>query len=296
MKETELGEQVAKVVQEKAEEVNRFVAFFNGKIPALLDFGLKLAIAGIVFFIGSKVISILLKILKRSFHRVQMEEGSVHFMESLVKALLYIVLVAGLATYLGVKEASIAALLGSMGVGIVFALKESLSNLAGGFILLIMKPFTVGDYIVEDGHGNEGTVEKIDLFYTYLLTPDHRTVSVPNGVLSNTSLTNISMQDKRQIREVVGISYEADIRYAKEMIEKVLHADEGVLKTEPAEVFVNNLGESSVEIGWRVWVRPEDYFAVRWRITESIKYALDEAGIEIPYRQMVVSVRQTKEE
>ena len=296
MKETELGEQVVKVVQEKAEEVNRFVAFFNGKIPALLDFGLKLAIAGIIFFIGSKVISILLKILKRSFRRVQMEEGSVHFMDSLVKALLYIVLVAGLATYLGVKEASIAALLCSMGVGIVFALKESLSNLAGGFILLIMKPFTVGDYIIEDGHGNEGTVEKIDLFYTYLLTPDHRTVSVPNGVLSNTSLTNISMQEKRQIREIVGISYEADIRSAKEIIERVLCSDEGVLKTEPTEVFVNNLGESSVDLGWRVWVRPDDYFAVKWRITESIKYALDEAEIEIPYRQMVVAVRQAKEE
>ncbi len=296
MQETELGEQVAQAVQERADEVNRFVEYFNKQLPSLLDFGLKLVFAGILFFIGSRVIRFLLKMLKRSFLRTQMEEGSIHFMDSLVKAILYIVLVAGLATYLGVKEASIAALLGSMGVGIVLALKESLSNLAGGFILLIMKPFAVGDYIKEDGHGNEGTVKRIDLFYTYLLTPDNRTVSVPNGILSNTSLTNLSMQDKRQIRETVGISYETDIRAAKEVIGKVLLSDEGVLPAEPTEVFVDALGESSVELGWRVWVKPEDYFAVRWRITEAIKYALDEAGIEIPFRQLEVSVRQQEKE
>lgn len=296
MQETELGEQVAKAVQEKAEEVNQFMEFINGKIPAMLDFGLKLVIAAIIFFIGSRVISLLQKLLKRSFRRAQMEEGSLNFMDSLVKALLYIILVAGLAAYLGVQSASIAALLGSMGVGIVLALKESLSNLAGGFILLMMKPFTVGDYIREDANGNEGTVEKIDLFYTYLLTPDNRTVSVPNGSLSNTSLTNVSMQEKRQIREIVGISYQADIREAKETIEKVLLADEAVLTTEPVEVFVDNLGESSVDLGWRVWVRSEDYFAVRWRLTEEVKYAFDEAGIEIPYRQLEVAVRQAAKE
>lgn len=296
MQETELGEQVAKAVQEKAEEVNQFMEFINGKIPAMLDFGLKLVIAAIIFFIGSRVISLLQKLLKRSFRRAQMEEGSLNFMDSLMKALLYIILVAGLAAYLGVQSASIAALLGSMGVGIVLALKESLSNLAGGFILLMMKPFTVGDYIREDANGNEGTVEKIDLFYTYLLTPDNRTVSVPNGSLSNTSLTNVSMQEKRQIREIVGISYQADIREAKETIEKVLLADEAVLTTEPVEVFVDNLGESSVDLGWRVWVRSEDYFAVRWRLTEEVKYAFDEAGIEIPYRQLEVAVRQAAKE
>lgn len=296
MLETELGEQVAQAVQERADEVNQFVEYFNKQLPSLLDFGLKLVFAGILFFIGSRVIRFLLKMLKKSFLRTQMEEGSIHFMDSLVKAILYIILVAGLATYLGVKEASIAALLGSMGVGIVLALKESLSNLAGGFILLIMKPFAVGDYIKEDGHGNEGTVKRIDLFYTYLLTPDNRTVSVPNGILSNTSLTNLSMQDKRQIRETVGISYETDIRAAKEVIGKVLLSDEGVLSAEPTEVFVDALGESSVELGWRVWVKPEDYFAVRWRITEAIKYALDEAGIEIPFRQLEVSVRQQEKE
>ncbi len=294
--QTELGGQVVKAVQEQAEEVNKVLEFFNSKMPSMLEFGLRILIAGIVFFIGRKLIKLLLKLIKKSLLRSQMEEGSIHFMESLIKALLYIVLVAGLATYLGVEAASIAALLGSMGVGIVLALKESLSNLAGGFILLIMKPFMVGDYIKEDAHGNEGTVQKIDLFYTYLLTPDHRTVNVPNGVLSNTSLTNISRQDKRQLREIVGISYQADIRKAKEVIEKVLSMDEAVLVSEPVEVFVDTLNESSVDLGWRVWVKPEDYFPVKWRLTEAIKYTLDESKIEIPYRQLDVTVREAKKE
>ena len=294
--QTELGDQVIKTVQDKAQEVNQFVEYFNNKIPKMLDFGLNLLIAAVIFLIGTKVISALLKLIKKSMEKAQMEEGSMHFMESLVKALLYVILVAGLATFLGVKEASIAALLGSMGVGIVLALKESLSNLAGGFILLIMKPFSVGDYIKEDACNNEGTVAKIDLFYTYLLTPDNRTVSVPNGILSNTSLTNVSKQDKRQLRELIGISYQTDIRKAKEMLERILGEEEGIMKTEPIEVFVDNLGESSVVLGWRAWVKPDEFFTVRWRLIETIKYSFDKEGIEIPFRQLEVAVRQVKEE
>jgi small conductance mechanosensitive channel len=296
MQETEIGEQVARAVQEKADEMNRIVSFFNGKIPDIVDFGLKLLIVGIVFFIGTRVITLIRKILRRSVLRTQMEEGSMNFMDSLVKALLYVVLVACLASYLGVEEASIAALLGSMGVGIVLALKESLSNLAGGFILLIMKPFMVGDYIKEDSNGNEGTVERIDLFYTYLRTPDNRTVSVPNGTLSNSSLTNMSRQDKRQIRQVVGISYHSDIKSAKKILELIIKQEPEILSDEPVDIFVDNLGESSIEIGWRVWVKPDRFFAVKWRLTEAIKYAFDEAGIEIPYRQMEITVRQEEKE
>lgn len=288
---------VEETLQQQAAEVNQFVKYFQDKLPSILDFGLRLLIALIILFIGSKIIKFLLKLVKRSFVRAGLEEGSVHFMNSLVKALLYVILVSSIATtYLGVKEASIAALLGSMGVGIVLALKESLSNLAGGFILLIMKPFVLGDYIKEDEHGNEGTVARIDLFYTILLTPDNRTVSVPNGILSNTSLTNISRQDKRQLREVVGISYTSDMKEAKEVLEQILLEDEGILKTEPIEVFVDNLAESSVDMGWRGWVKPDDYWPTRWRITEKIKKEFDRAGIEIPFRQLDISVKQAKEE
>ncbi|WP_394925969.1 mechanosensitive ion channel family protein [uncultured Robinsoniella sp.] len=281
-------------IADQVEKANAVVKYFEQKLPGIADFGIKILIALLVFFIGSKMIKWMLKLLKKPFLRAGLEEGSVHFLNSLVKAILYILLVSGIATYLGVKEASIAALLGSMGVGIVLALKESLGNLAGGFILLLMKPFSIGDYIKEDVNDNEGTVSKIDLFYTTLLTPDNRTISIPNGSLSNTSLTNLSRQSKRQLRLVIGISYKADIRKAKEILEEILNNDIAILKEEPIEIFVDNLAASSVELGFRSWVKPEDYWPARWRIMERVKYAFDQKDINIPYNQLDVTIKNAE--
>jgi len=177
-----------------------------------------------------------------------------------------VMVVAVMATFLGVSGASVAALIGSMGVGVVLALKESLSNIAGGFILLFMKPFVSGDYIHEDTHGNEGTVVKVDLFYTTLLTIDNRTVSIPNGIITNSSLTNISKQDKRQLREKVGISYRNDINEARKVLLAILQKDAAILKEEKIEVVVESLGDSGVILGWHAWVRPQDYFPAKWRM------------------------------
>ena len=286
-----LTNQLTEQIEEHTKEANQFWEYLQGRLPGMLDFLFKVCVALLLFFIGRKVIKVIRKLVKRSFERAGLEPGSVNFLDSLIKALLYVILVASLATYLGVKEGSIAALLGSMGVGIVLAVKESLSNIAGGFILLIMKPFVVGDYIKEDDSGNEGTVERVDLFYTTLITPDNRTVALPNGTLSNTSMTNISKQDKRQLRELVGISYEADIRQAKEILEKILREDSKVLQEEDREVFVDQLADSAVILGWRAWVKPEDYWNTRWRITEQIKYAFDAGGISIPYNQLEVTIK-----
>lgn len=288
-----LTNQLTEQLEEHTKEANQFLEYLQGKLPGMLDFAFKLLIVLILFFIGSKIIKLIRKVVRRSFERAGLETGSVHFLDSLLKAVLYVILAATLATYMGVKEGSIAALLGSMGVGIVLALKESLSNIAGGFILLIMKPFVVGDYIKEDSSGNEGTVYRVDLFYTTLITPDNRTVALPNGILSNTSMTNISKQDKRQLREVVGISYEADIRQAREILADILKKDQGIMQEEEQEVFVDSLAESAVSLGWRAWVKPEDYWNTKWRITEEIKYAFDREGITIPYNQMEVTIRES---
>lgn len=277
---------------DEIEKVNQVFVYFQSKLPGMADFGLKVLIALLILFIGSKLIKWSLALIKKPFLRAGLEEGSVHFLNSLVKALLYIILIAGLATYLGVKEASIAALLGSMGVGIVLALKESLANLAGGFILLLMKPFIIGDYIKEDVRGNEGTVEKIDLFYTTLITPDNQTVSVPNGSLSNTSLTNLSKQSKRQLRLVVGIAYESNLRGAKDILQEILEADEAIMKEEPIEIFVDSLSAGSVELGFRAWVSPTEYWPVKWRILELVKCKFDENEIEIPYNKIDVSIKK----
>lgn len=277
----------------EAEKANRIVTYFQDKLPGFVDYGLKILVALIIFFVGTKLIKWALELLKKPFIRAGLEGGSVHFLNSLIRALLYIILAASLATtYLGVKEASIAALLGSIGVGVVLALKESLGNIAGGFILLLMKPFVLGDYIKEDDKGNEGTVNKIDLFYTTLLTPDNRTICIPNGSLSNTSLTNLSRQEKRQLRMVIGISYEAEMKKAKELLEEILGEEPAILEEEPIEVFVEELLTSSVELGFRGWVKPEEYWPAKWRLTEKVKEVFDKNGIKIPYSQLDVMIKR----
>lgn len=288
----EIAQSTADAIVENAEEINQFTQYFQGKLPGALDFALKLIIVAILFFICRKLIKIILKILERSFERAEMETASAHFTLSVIQAILYVILAAILATCLGVSGASVAALLGSMGVGVVLALRESLSNIAGGFILLFMKPFVSGDYIHEDSNGNEGTVVRIDLFYTTLLTVDNRTVCIPNGIMANSSLTNISKQDKRQLREKLCISYRADIEEARQVLMKILEKDVSVLKEEKFEVVVENLGDHGVLLGWHAWVKPQDYFPARWRITEEIKYQFDEKGIDIPYQQLEVSIRR----
>ena len=179
----QIAENTADSLTESVKEVNQFTQYFQGKMPGLMDLGIKLVIVLIAFFVCRKIIQLILKIFGRSFERAGMEAASAHFTLSIMKAIMYVMVVAVMATFLGVSGASVAALIGSMGVGVVLALKESLSNIAGGFILLFMKPFVSGDYIHEDTHGNEGTVVKVDLFYTTLLTIDNRTVSIPNGII-----------------------------------------------------------------------------------------------------------------
>ena len=180
----------------------------------------------------------------------------------------------------------------SCGVAIGLALQGSLSNFAGGVLILILKPFIIGDYIIEDNKGREGTVKEIQLFYTKLLTVDNKTVIIPNGTLANTSLTNVTAQDKRRLDLSVGISYDADLKKAKQLIEELLRKDEDVLQNEDITVFVDSLGDSAVVIGARGWVKKEAYWTAKWRLTENIKLTLDENGIEIPFNQVVVHMKE----
>ena len=159
-------------------------------------------------------------------------------------------------------------------------------------LILLLKPFRVGDYIIEHSGGKEGTVTEISIFYTKLLTIDNKVVMVPNGTLSNSSITNVSTMEKRRVDLVVGIAYEADIRTAKEVLYSVAEAEEARLPEEEILVFVDELGDSSVNMGVRIWVKTEDYWSARWRLTENIKYALDSHNISIPYPQMDVQIKQ----
>ena len=272
------------------------VDYFKNSLPGVLDFLIKLIIAIIVLLIGRKIIKVVRKIVKRMMEKTSWDEGVKQFFDNLLNAFLHFVLVMIVLEKFGITASSVIAVIGSVGLSIGLALQGSLSNFAGGVLILILRPFKVGDYIVEDTHGNEGTVTEIQLFYTKLLTIDNRTVILPNGNLSNCSLTNITQQDKRRIDIIVGISYDTDIRQAKNVIETLILEETARIPEEAYSVYVDSLGESAVNIGARVWVKTEDYWETKWRLTENIKYALDENHIEIPYPQMSVHMRQSDSE
>ena len=249
--------------------------------------GLRVVLAGLAFLIGIQLIRLIRSLLKKALNRSHIDEGAVRFIDSFVKFSLYFVLILTIASGLGVDAASILAILGSASVAVGLAVQGSLSNLAGGVLLLVLKPFMAGDYI-KDGQGNEGTVEAVDIFYTQLVTPDNRVVVLPNGTLANGTIVNFTRCGVRRLDIPVSISYEADIRKAREVIMQVLTAEEAVLKEREINVFVDSLGDHGVNLNARSWVAQADFWPVRWRLTEAVKYALDEAGISIPYWQMDV--------
>lgn len=281
-------QEVTDATQEAVKQVNHLTQYIQESIPSLITFGLEVLAALIGFFIGRLVIKWIRKIVRRSFERSGADKGVEQFVDSLLKYGLYGLLIFSLISSLGFDTTSVAALLASSGVAIGLALQGSLSNFAGGVLILLLKPFVVGDYIIEDTNGKEGTVKEIQIFYTKLSTIDNKTIVIPNGMLTNNSITNATAKDERQLDLRVGISYNADIRQAKKVIENLLVKDECIIKSEQINVFVHELADSAVVLGIRAWVKNEEYWSTRWRLLEEIKLELDENGIVIPYPQMTV--------
>lgn len=265
--------------------------FFSELPEKAMNMGLRIVLALVVFLLGMQVIKLVRKLVKKSLVRGKVDVGVQQFTDSFLKAVLYILLIFMIAGGFGVDAASVVALLGSAGVAIGLAVQGSLSNLAGGVLILILKPFLVGDYIIDEG-GKEGTVTEIQLFYTKLLTPDNRTVVLPNGTLANGSLVNITTDKYRRCDISVGISYGSDIRVAREALMDLLTGDSAVLKDREMRVVVDSLGDSAIQLIVRCWFTNEEYWDGRYRLTEGVKYALDRAGIQIPYPQLDVHVQQ----
>ena len=285
-------QEVTDATQEAVKQVNQLTQYVQDSIPGLITFGLKVLAALVAFFIGRLVIRWIRKIVRRSFERSGADKGVEQFVDSLLKYGLYALLVFSLISSLGFDTTSVAAVLASGGVAIGLALQGSLSNFAGGVLILLLKPFVVGDYIIEDTNGKEGTVKEIQIFYTKLRTIDNKTIVIPNGMLTNNRITNATAKDERQLDLRVSISYDADIRQAKSVIENLLIKDECIIKNEQINVFVHELADSAVVLGIRAWVKNEEYWETRWRLLEEIKLLLDENGIEIPYPQMTVHMQK----
>lgn len=274
-------------------DVGLIQAYLQQLPDKALRFGVRVLLALLVFLIGVQIIKLIRKIVRRSLKKGNADVGVMQFLDSFIKAVMYVVLLFMIASGFGLDATSVVALLGSAGVAIGLAVQGSLSNFAGGVLILLLKPFRVDDYIKMDNDGHEGTVKEIQLFYTKLATPDNHVVIIPNGSLANSSILNMSTLGERRMDITVGISYDADIRTAREVILKVLEADEAVLKEKDRLVFVQELADSGVNLNVRCWASNEQYWECKWRITEQIKYALDDAGISIPYPQMDVHIERT---
>ena len=271
-------------------EPGQIRAYFEGLLPKLLDFGVKVLLALVIWFVGGRIIRLLRKILRRFLERSSVDVGVKQFLDSFAKAALYFCLFMILLGWLGISTASVVAVLGSAGLAIGMALQGSLGNFAGGVLILLLRPFKVGDYIIEDSNKNEGTVKEIQIFYTKLSTIDNKTIVIPNGMLTNSSLTNATAKAERRLDLKISISYQAELRKAKALIEEILTTDPCVMKDEEINVFVDELADSAVILGARAWVKNEEFWPTRWRLLETIKLSLDEQGIEIPYPQLTVHV------
>ena len=257
-------------------------------LPEVVGFFWAVVLAIVVYVIGVRVIRVIISIVTKPMELRRVEKGVIQFTRSCLRILLYAALILIILQLFGVQTSSVAAAIASVGLTAGLALQGSLSNFAGGVLILLLHPFVVGDYIIEDTHGNEGHVSEITIFYTKLRTPDNKIIVIPNGVLANNSLTNATMSDRRRIDLVVSIGYQDDIRKAKGILLDIAAVEDRCLSDEPVQVFVNDLGDSAVELGMRFWVATDDYWAVRWKTLEEIKNQFDAEGITIPYNQMDV--------
>ena len=278
----ELGDKVEKLSQISWKEM------FERYVPVVCDYLLRVALVLVIFFVGRKLIKKIVSLCDQALKRHGMEVTVRRFFCNVINALGYICMLGILLQTVGLTATSLTALVASAGVAVGLALQGSLSNFAGGVLILLMKPFVIGDYIVQ---GNtEGTVKEIGLVYTELITADNRLIVIPNGTLIDSSIVNVTATGKRRLELSVGIGYKSDLKKAKEVLIRLGENDPARDPENPVNVFVSELAESSVNLGLHVWVSSSEYWNAKWRLTENIKMAFDEEGIDIPFKQVEISV------
>ncbi len=252
-----------------------------------IDLGVELVpgvIAAILtLIIGLWVIARVCAGVALALERGGMDVTLQKFLNSLLSISLKTILLISAAGMVGIPTTSLIAVLGAAGLAIGLALQGSLANFAGGVLILIFRPYKVGDFIETNGYA--ASVKEIGIFNTEMTTPDNKTVIIPNGAIANNALINFSTQPTRRVDTVFGISYDDDLKQAKQILQNLIDADERILRDPEPQIFINALGDNSVDIGTRTWVEAANYFPVLWELTENAKLAFDEAGITIPYPQ-----------
>ena len=275
-------EQSVGIVKQTMDDIVKWLINKSGSVIA----------AFIFIFIGMKITGLLVKLAKRGFDRSKIDSSVAGFLLSVIRIIGYILVFITAATIVGFEVTSFVAILGTASMAIGLALQGALSNLAGGVLILLLKPFKVGDYIVENNNHNEGTVASIDIFYTRLLTHDNKLVVIPNGTLTNSSLINVTNEAKRKLEVTIPVAYNTDLKKMKEVVHGILSEDDRILDNEPKDIFISSFDDSGMTIAIRAWAATSDYWSTLWDMRENIKAAFDENGIEIPYNRVEVEMRK----
>lgn len=252
----------------------------------ITTYGIKVIGAIIILILGRIAAGIGRKVVKKVLEKSKTDPAVVSFVGSMIYFLILIFAVLAALAKFGIQTASFVAILGAAGFAIGFALQGSLANFAAGVLILVLRPFKVGDFI--DGAGVAGTVKDIQLFTTVLATPDNVKIMVPNGKLFGDTIKNFSGFDTRRIDLVIGIGYTSDIQKAYDVLASLIKEDTRILSDPPTNIAVSELADSSVNFVVRPWVKRSDYWGVKFDLTRKIKEAFDENGIEIPFPQQVV--------
>ncbi len=264
--------------------MDKLTQYTDQGIDLLVFYIPKFVTAILVLIIGLWIIGMIVKGFNKASTRSKMDGSLQKFLSSLFGMALKAMLLISVISMLGIETTSFVAVLGAAGLAVGFALQGSLGNFAGGVLLLIFKPFKVGDFI--DGAGHKGTVHSIEVLATTLKTPDNVRIIIPNGALSSSSITNYSTESTRRVDFVFGIGYGDDMKKAKDIIKSIVDSDSRVLKDPEPFIAIGNLGDSAVDITTRVWVNAADYWSLYFDTTESVKAAFDAQNISIPFPQM----------
>ncbi|MBE5923328.1 MAG: mechanosensitive ion channel [Lachnospiraceae bacterium] len=273
-------EQSVDLVKETLDEVIKWLIDKSGSVIA----------AFIFIFIGIKITGWFVKLARRGFERSKIDNSVAGFLLSIIRVICYILVFITAATIVGFEVTSFVAILTTASMAVGLALQGALSNLAGGVLILLLKPFKVGDYIVENNGHNEGSVVSIDIFYTRLLTHDNKLVVIPNGILTNSSLINVTNEPKRKLEITIPVVYNTDLKKLKELVNDVLSQDDRILDGEPKDIFISSFDDSGMTIAIRAWASTSDYWAALWALRENVKAVFDENGIEIPYNRVEVEI------
>jgi len=280
----DIERQIEKTVDKNVDQITRdFKTLIPDNILEIaISYTISFIMALLIFFIGKWIVNKIVRILGKVLRKINgIDLTLVKFLENIAYyALITVVIIAAL-NKLGIATTSFLAILGAAGLAIGLALKDSLGNFASGVMIVIFKPFKVGDNVIAGGV--TGTVTEVSIFNTVFLTADNQKIIVPNSKITSSSITNVNAKDTRRIDIIVGISYEDNIKQAKEVLEKVVKENERVLKDKSVAIAVAELADSSVNISVNVWVKSSDYGSVKSELLEDIKVTFDEFGISIPY-------------